>query len=135
MCSFLTPNIVLKIILDALFEFKSKGKYERKMLNRLKRNFKRKIYINSFRLMSQVYFWRGDYYKNCLPLQNPGQLPAAEVNFEDCFSDVFKGLRKGALGTNGLRWQDILLSCANAGTGHVKLRICVHFSGRDDEVW
>ena len=48
MCSFLTPNIVLKIILDALFEFKSKGKYERKMLNRLKRNFKRKICINSF---------------------------------------------------------------------------------------
>ena len=103
MCSFLTPNIVLKIILDALFEFKSKGKYERKMLNRLKRNFKRKIYINSFRLMSQVYFLRGDYYKNYLPLQNPWQLPAAEVNFEDCFSDVFKGLRKGALGTNGLR--------------------------------
>ena len=30
-------NCVLKIILDALFEFKSKGKYERKMLNRLKR--------------------------------------------------------------------------------------------------
>ena len=35
---------VLKIILDALFEFKSKGKYESKMLNKLKRNFKRKIY-------------------------------------------------------------------------------------------
>ena len=30
---------VLKIILDALFEFKSKDKYERKVLNRLKRNF------------------------------------------------------------------------------------------------
>ena len=29
-------NFVLKIILDALFEFKSKDKYERKMLNRLK---------------------------------------------------------------------------------------------------
>ena len=46
----------LKIILDALFEFKSKDKYERKMLNRLKRNFKGKIYINSFCLMSQVLF-------------------------------------------------------------------------------
>ena len=39
MCSLLTPNIVLKIILDALFEFKSKDKYERKMLNKPKRNF------------------------------------------------------------------------------------------------
>ena len=35
-------NFVLKILLDALFEFKNKGKYERKMLNKLKRNFKRK---------------------------------------------------------------------------------------------
>ena len=51
-------NFVLKIILDALFEFKSKDKYERKMLNRLKRNFKRKIYINSF-CMSQVLFFFG----------------------------------------------------------------------------
>ena len=50
-------NCVLKIISDALFEFKSKDKYERKMLNRLKRNFKRKIYINSFCLMSQVLFF------------------------------------------------------------------------------
>ena len=49
----LMSKIVLKI-LDALFEFKSKEKYERKMLNRLKRNFKREIYINSFCLMSQV---------------------------------------------------------------------------------
>ena len=56
MCSFLMSNIVLKIILDALFEFKSKGKYERKMLNRLKRNLERKVYINSFCLMSQVLF-------------------------------------------------------------------------------
>ena len=52
-------NCVLKIISDALFEFKSKDKYERKMLNRLKRNFKRKIYINSFCLMSQVLFFFG----------------------------------------------------------------------------
>ena len=54
-------NCVLKIISDALFEFKSKDKYERKMLNRLKRNFKRKIYINSFinSLMSQVLFFFG----------------------------------------------------------------------------
>ena len=59
MCSFLTPNIVLKIILNALFELKSKGKYERKMLNRLKRNFKRKICINSFCLMLQVLFFFG----------------------------------------------------------------------------
>ena len=59
MCSFLTSKIVLKIISGALFEFKSKGKYERKMLNRLKRNFKRKIYINSFCLMSQVLFFLG----------------------------------------------------------------------------
>ena len=51
-------NCVLKIILDALFEFKSKT-YERKMFNRLKRNFKRKIYINSFCLMSQVLFFFG----------------------------------------------------------------------------
>ena len=35
-------HCVLKIILDALFEFKGKDKYERKMLNRLKRNFKKK---------------------------------------------------------------------------------------------
>ena len=47
------------MISDALFEFKSKDKYERKMLNRLKRNFKRKIYINSFCLMSQVLFFFG----------------------------------------------------------------------------
>ena len=45
-------NCVLKILLDALFEFKSKDKYERKMLNRLKRNFQRKSYINSFCLIS-----------------------------------------------------------------------------------
>ena len=53
-------HCALKMILDALFEFKSKDKYERKMLNRLKRNFKRKIYINSFCLMSQVliFLWR-----------------------------------------------------------------------------
>ena len=58
-------NCVLKIILDALFEFKSKGKYERKMLNRLKRNFKRKIYINSFCLMSQVlFFFSADRWTN-----------------------------------------------------------------------
>ena len=31
-----------------LYEFKSKDKYERKMLNRLKRNFKRKIPISNF---------------------------------------------------------------------------------------
>ena len=47
-------NCVLKIISDALFKFKSKDKCERKMLNRLKRNFKRKININSFWLLSQV---------------------------------------------------------------------------------
>ena len=57
MCSFLS-NIVSKIILDTSFEFKSKDKYERKMVNRLKRNFKRKNYI-SFCLMSQVLFFFG----------------------------------------------------------------------------
>ena len=57
MCSFLMSKIVLKIISDALFEFKSKDKYERKMLNRLKRNFKRKIYINGFCIMSKVLFF------------------------------------------------------------------------------
>ena len=36
-------NCVLKIISDALLEFKSKDKYERKMLNRLKTNFKKII--------------------------------------------------------------------------------------------
>ena len=50
---------VFKIISDALFEFKSKDKYERKMLNRLKSYFKRKIYINSFCRMSQVLFFFG----------------------------------------------------------------------------
>ena len=52
-------NFALKIISDALFEFKCKDKYERKMLNRLKRNFQRKICINSFCLMSQVLFFFG----------------------------------------------------------------------------
>ena len=55
----LSPFCILKVISDALFEFKSKGKYERKMLNRLKRNFKRKISINSSCLMSQVLFFFG----------------------------------------------------------------------------
>ena len=41
-------NCVLKIISDALFVFKSNDKYGRKMLNRLKINFKRKIYIKGF---------------------------------------------------------------------------------------
>ena len=50
---------LLKMILDALVEFSSKDKYERKMLNRLKRNFKRKISISSFCLMSQVLFFFG----------------------------------------------------------------------------
>ena len=59
MCSvLLSPFCILKVILDALFEFKSKDKYERKMLNRLKRNLKRKIYINSFCLMlSLIFLW------------------------------------------------------------------------------
>ena len=52
-------NSDLKIILDVLFEFKSNDKYERKMLNRLKRHFKRKIYTNSFCLKSQVLFFFG----------------------------------------------------------------------------
>ena len=42
-----------------IFEFKSKDKYERKMLNRLKRNFKRKIYMNIFCLMSQSLIFFG----------------------------------------------------------------------------
>ena len=52
-------NCISKIISDALFEFKSKDKYERKMLNRLKRNFKRKFFVNSFCLMLQVLFLFG----------------------------------------------------------------------------
>ena len=52
-------NCALKIISNALLLFKSNGKYERKMLNRLRRNFKRKIYVNSFCLMSQVFFFFG----------------------------------------------------------------------------
>ena len=36
-------NFVLKIIFDALFEFKSKEKYERKMLNRLKKLQKKNL--------------------------------------------------------------------------------------------
>ena len=61
-CNVLFPhvkNFVLKIISEGLFEFKSKDKYERKMLNRLKRNFKRKISIGSFCLMSQVLVFFG----------------------------------------------------------------------------
>ena len=42
-----------------IFELKSEDKYERKMLNRLKRNFERKIYMNNFCLMSQVLFFFG----------------------------------------------------------------------------
>ena len=58
-CSVLFSHVkhcVLKIFLDALFEFKSKDKYGRKMLNRLKRNFERKIYISSFCLCLKSYF-------------------------------------------------------------------------------
>ena len=73
MGSFLTSKVVFKIILGALFEFKSKGKYERKVLNGLKRNFKkkqickcmfiyvfkRKMCVNSFCLLLQVWFFFG----------------------------------------------------------------------------
>ena len=56
---FSRQALCFKNILDALFEFKSKDKYERKMINRLKRNIERKIYINNFCLMLQVAFlWR-----------------------------------------------------------------------------
>ena len=60
-CNVLFSHVkkcVLKI-LDALFEFKSKEENERKMLNRLRKSkfFKRKIYINSFCLMSQVPYF------------------------------------------------------------------------------
>ena len=61
-CNGLFPHVkhcVLKIILDPLFEFRSRDKYERKMGNRLKINFEGKIYINSFCLMSQVLFFFG----------------------------------------------------------------------------
>ena len=59
LCSFLMLNIVLKIILEALFSKVKKGEYETKMLNRLKRNFKRKSYINSFCVMLQLLFFFG----------------------------------------------------------------------------
>ena len=39
-----------------LFEFKSKDKYERKMLNTLKRNFNRKIYIQVKYNVYKSYF-------------------------------------------------------------------------------
>ena len=60
-CNVLFSHVkkcVLKI-LDALFEFKSKEENERKMLKRLRKSkfFKRKIYINSFCLMSQVPYF------------------------------------------------------------------------------
>ena len=58
LCSHV-KNCVLKIISNALLEFKSKDKYERKRLNKLKRNVKRKIYINSICLMSEVLFFFG----------------------------------------------------------------------------
>ena len=54
-------NSVLNVISDALFEFKSKDKYERKMLSRLKRNFERKICINLYLLLnvtSLIFLWR-----------------------------------------------------------------------------
>ena len=50
-CNVLFSHVkhcVLKIILNALFEFKSKDKYKRKMLNRLKRNFKEKFILIAF---------------------------------------------------------------------------------------
>ena len=43
MCSFSRQKLCFKNDSDALFEFKSKEKNERKMLSRLKRNFKRKF--------------------------------------------------------------------------------------------
>ena len=61
-CNVLFSHVkkcILKIISDALLEFKSKDKYERKMLSKLKNNIKRKIYINNFCLMSQVLFFFG----------------------------------------------------------------------------
>ena len=45
-CNVLFSHVktcVLKIISDALFEFKSSDKYERKMLNRLKETLKEKF--------------------------------------------------------------------------------------------
>ena len=58
-CNVHVKKRVLNIIFDALVEFNSKDKYERKMLNRLKRNFKRKKSIGSFCLMSQVLVFFG----------------------------------------------------------------------------
>ena len=49
-------HCVLKIILDALFEFISKDKYEKKMRIDSKKNFERKIYVNSFCLCQFVVF-------------------------------------------------------------------------------
>ena len=132
MCSLLTSNIVLKIILDALFEFKSKNKYERKMLNRLKRNCKRKIYINSFCLMSQVrirqYFCQGDYYKNTVCLgktlgncQLPRWISRPAYTFCAFFSiRPFKNLKTSSafsllyLGTLSILRQGLWSCCSNS---------------------
>ena len=56
---FSHQKLYFKNIECFIFEFKSKDKYERKILNRLKRNFKRKIYMNIFCLMSQSLIFFG----------------------------------------------------------------------------
>ena len=57
-------NCILKIISDALFEFRNKDKDERKMLSRLYKNFC---------LKSQVLFFFGaDRWTNCKRMKKMG---------------------------------------------------------------
>ena len=56
---FSHPKNCFKNNFGCFIEFKSNDKYERKMLNRLKRKIKRKTYVNSFCLMSQVLLFFG----------------------------------------------------------------------------
>ena len=60
-CNVLFSHVkhyVLKIFLDSLFEFKMKDKFERKMLNRLEKNFQifffLYIYIYEYRTYKQI---------------------------------------------------------------------------------
>ena len=59
MCFFSCQTLCFKNNFECFIWAQSKDKYERKMLKRLKRNFKRKVYINSFCLMSKVLFFFG----------------------------------------------------------------------------
>ena len=73
-CNVLFSHVkhyVLKIILDSLFEFKMKDKFERKMLNKLEKNFK---FFFFYIYMNIVH--TNKYNKK---LQSPGALNIKET--------------------------------------------------------